>query len=145
MKKTLIAALILLITTTNSCLANAFDTGNFGLDFSTTGILASSVFWHLIDQLRNRELASIVVPASSAISLPAPQADAGLLAAVSLDLALRSALPDRPTPAPQNFCNHVSISLCAVRRIVERECRAIREEQAGRDTSHPDLDKEKRS
>lgn len=137
MKKALFAALLLLAPTMASCLASDLGASSLGIDFSATSVLANPLFWHLMDELRSRELARLTAATSSDRDLLAPQSGTRLLATVSLDFALGNALPAGPAPAAQNFCNHVSISFCAVRRIVVREYRAIREESAGLQTKRP--------
>jgi len=139
MKTALFAALLLLAPTVASCLASDFGAGSLGIDFSATGVLANPLFWHLMDELRSHELARFTAATPSDRDLLAPQTGTRLLATVSFDFALGNALPASPAPAAQNLCNHVSISFCAVRRIVVREYRAICEESAGLQTKWPGL------
>jgi hypothetical protein len=143
MRKALIAAILLLAPLTGSCLSNSLAAAP-SLEVGATDFLASSLFWRAVDELRRHELASLTATNPGQSFVP-PEDGASVLATVGLDLALHNSLPRAAVPASKNFCADMSISLCAVRRIVERECRAIREESAGRPFKRLDANKEKLS
>ena len=137
MKKALIPIILILAISLVPCVPA--PSGLADPATSATSILASFLFWHLIDAFRTSELARMTAPARSSDAPESLTATAGMAMSIFVNFALEHSIAiDRTPSAPHNSCATVSISACLVRRIVEREIRTIREESAGRQPSRPD-------
>jgi hypothetical protein len=137
MKKALIPATLILAVSlspflpTPVCLADP--------SASATSVLASSLFWRLIDVFRTSELSSAIPTARDTRAPELLHEIAGVMTPAFVNVVVEHSIAlDQPASTPQNFNFTMSISACAVRRIVEREIKTFREESAGRQSGRQD-------
>ncbi len=143
MKRALIPATLVLTAMLAPCVSALV--GWNASNLSATNLL-TGLFWELVDTIREKEINRLIsVAPANGMPAATPESTLATVAPIAVSFVLGHVLPAAGDPPVKDTCGTVSISACTVRRIVEREFKAIREEAAGHLPSRPDHNKEKAS